>query len=464
MRKQIFYSNRYSKMLPFALLIILIVSLINCNTAAPSVSLPSELFFVWQSLPDLNIPADVGGRSENPEEETGMIRNAFREAYAEALLRGLSLNGVLGSDRVSPWPEAAPESWSQNWTNEDANPNSWGIDNLVLALGSFEALAELSELSGKEKASANVFSIHGPILDMYGKSAGYSRANGVAGYGVPLGETFYSKGAAVQRFSRGRMIIAPEGSRFSFEDDLFAYTIGNLEAEEINKEFGGRNIPLEVTNAFIYTWAFFMSEKEGTSDGPIIKVSFSKPWRLETGEMSVTVNGFYYKSYNKSQDVLVIIDAEQLPLRAHYLYGPFLKAILSNKRLSGLETQKKLGAAAGQGLGRSLADGFAVYGPPLSDPMPLPVSKIRELSSEPINYSDPADDAPELLFMEAQRFARGWIVIGPSAKPETFDDEYTILWAGEETERQPETERQVEIESQAEIDEPEEEELEEELE
>ena len=399
---------------------VVITILANCNSTVPTVHLPAELFFISQALPDMDIPAEVGGRSENPEDETGIIRNAFRDAYAEALLRDLNLIGVLGSDRVNPWPETAPESWSQNWTNEESFPNSWGIDNLVLALGKFEPLAELSE---KENAFAYVFSIHGPILDMYGKSAGYHRANGITGYGIPLGEVFYQNGSAVQRFSRGRMIIAPEGSRFSFEDDFFSFTIENLEQEEIDREFGGRNIPLDVSNAFIYTWAFFISDKESTSDGPIVKVSFSKPWNIEAGEGFITINGFYYKSYNKSHDVLVLIDSEHLPLRAHYLYGSFLKAILSNKPLHGMGTQKKLGSGTGTGLGRSLADGFAIYGPPLSDPLPLPVSKIRELSPKSFNDLEINDNPSDLLFMEAQRFARGWIVIKPSGETELHDDE-----------------------------------------
>ncbi|MCL1812452.1 MAG: hypothetical protein FWG29_02890 [Treponema sp.] len=430
----------------------LITALVNCNTTAPTVQLPAELFFISQTLPDLGIPAEVGGRSENPEDETGMLRNAFREAYAEALLRNLNLKGVLGSDRVSPWPEAAPESWSQNWVNEETILNSWGIDNLVLALGSFKFLAELSEFSGKEKAFAYIFSVHGPILDMYGKSAGYSRANGVTGYGIPLGETFYSDGAAVQRFSRGRMIIAPEGSRFSFEDELFTHMIENLEPEEIENEFGGKNIPLEVSNAFIYTWAFFISEQSGTSDGPIVKISFPKPWIIEAGEESITIKGFYYKSYNKSSEALVLIDSEQLPSRAHYLYGSFFKAILSNKRLPGLETQKKLGSGTGTGLGKSLADGFALYGPPLSDPLPLPASKIRELSPETFGSSEPADDPSGLLFLEAQRFARGWIVINPSKKSEAHDDEPAMIWINEEEEKNTKAEMQTETEIKTEYE------------
>ena len=398
---------------PLYCFFMLIILLIHCTTDAPVIHLPEELFFIPQPLPDLDIPVDVGGRTENPEDETGVIRNAFREAYAEALLRDLELTGVLGSDRVNPWPEAAPESWSQNWANAEKIPNSWGIDNLVLALGNFDALAGLSELAGKEKAFAYVHSVCGPILDMYGRSAGYNRSNGVVGYGVPLGEAVYSNGAAVQRFSRGRMIIAAEGSRFSFQDDSFTSLVENLSQDEMENEFEGRNIPREVSNAFIYAWAFFFSEQEGISDGPIVKVQFSRPWNLEAGEKTISVNGFYYKSYNHSHDVLVLIESPELPLRAHLLYGPFLNAIQSNKKLPGMEPEKKLGTSTGKGLGKSLADGFAIYGPPLSDPLPMPVSKA------PAH----ADENPGILFLEAQRFARGWIVAEPTKAETRYETE-----------------------------------------
>ena len=390
-----------SLVLPLALVLVLAGCTSSGVPAANSpVDSSAELFFSPALLPNLRIPAEAGGRTENPEDETGILKTAFCDAYMEALLRGVELTGVLGSDRCSPWPDTAPESWSQNWAIAESSPsiapNSWGMPNLVLALGNYPALAELPGISNAEKALGVVFTVYGPILDMYGKSGGYGRANGAAGYGVPLGELFFFEGAAVQRFSRGRMIIAKEGNRFAFQDDLLNYLLENLDSEERNKEFGGRNISQEETLAFAYAWAFSFSEKEGTSDGPIARVAFSKPWILEAGSEKIAVNGFYYKSYNKAQDVLVLLISENLPLRVHRLSGPILKTIISGKRLSGLGLQRKIGASAGSGLGKSLADGFAVYGPPLSDPLPFPNQNAK---------------TGEALFLEAQRFARGWIVV-----------------------------------------------------
>ena len=389
-----------SLVLPLALVLVLA----GCTSSSvPAVDSPEELYFSAAPLPDIDIPLETGGRTENPEDETGILITAFRDAYMEALFRGVELKGVLGSDRCSPWPDAAPESFSQNWAIAENSPsiapNSWGMPNLILALGNYPALAELPGISNAEKALGVVFTVYGPVLDMYGKSGGYGRANGAAGYGVPLGEIFFSKGAAVQRFSRGRMIISKEGNRFSFEDDVLNYLLENLTPEEMNREFGGRNISQEAELAFAYAWAFSFSEKEGISDGPIARAAFSKPWILEAGQKKIAVNGFYYKSYNKANDVLVLLISEDLPHRVHKLGGPFLKTILSSKRLSGLGLQRKIGASAGSGLGKLLADGFAVYGPPLSDPLPLPNQNA---------------ETGEALFLEAQRFARGWIVVKDS--------------------------------------------------
>jgi hypothetical protein len=234
---------------------------------------------------------------------------------------------------------------------------------------------------------------------------------------------YFSNGAAVQRFGRGRMIISKEGNRFSFEDDLFESTLENLNGEDMIREFGGKNISQAIINAFAYAWAFTFSEKEGIRDGPVNRVSFSKPWIMEAGAEKIAVNGFYYKSYNKARDVLVLLVSEQLPLRVHRLSGPVLQTILLGKKLPGLKTEKRMGGSSGSGLGSSLANGFALYGPPLSDPLPLPAEKIRELLSGESRHSGSAEYTgtehteplviPDVLFLEAQRFARGWIVSKP---------------------------------------------------
>jgi hypothetical protein len=389
--------------------VLLVLSLPGCNTTGvpsdfPAVDVTAEVYFVSRPLPGLSIPADVGARTENPADETGIINDAFREAYVEGLLREIPLMGVLGSDRVNPWPAAAPECFSQNWVSAEGEPNSWGIPNLVLALGNYH------DLAGGESGHYSVFTVSGQILDLYGKSAGYHGNNGAAGYGIPLGEVFFSDGMAVQRFSRGRMITDGKEGRFSFLPDTFTSLLESLSPEEKQREFSGSNIPPDVSSAFARAWAYTFSEREGNSDGPVTRVSFSRPWILHGETKEIPVKGFYYKSYNRENDVLVLLDAEELPLRARLLSGTYLQIIRSHKRLPGLSGHI-LGSAAGTGLGRSLTEGFAIYGPPLSDPLPIPAHTMPAHDEEAV---------PETFFLEAQRFARGWIVVkAPQMEAET---------------------------------------------
>lgn len=380
--------------------------------------MPAGLYFEAQDLPVLSMPIEIGARQENPVDEKGILYDNFRNAYLEALLRGVSLTGTLGSDRVNPWPADNPQSWSQNWASAEelSIDNSWGFSNLVLALGDYRLLGAAETDGNRDLIVAPVFAVYGPILDLYGKSTGYNRANGVVGYGVPVGEIFFSEGAAVQRFSRGRMIASREGGRFSFQQENTTSLLSRLSPERKASEFGGRGIPQEVANAFAYTWAFVFSEKEGTSDGPVVKVIFPKPWVFEAGSEEIVVKGFYYKSYNRGRDILVLADSDRLPTRAHILSGPILQAILSGKRLPGLGLERVLGKASGQGLRKSLTTGFALYGPPLSDPLPLPNKDAKDGD----------------LFLEAQRFARGWIVVKAPSKLTGPETGYYPDFAGEQ--------------------------------
>jgi hypothetical protein len=142
--------------------------------------------------------------------------------------------------------------------------------------------------------------------------------------------------------------------------------------------------------------------------------------------------------------VLVLLDSPQLPRRAHLLSGPFLDAILSQKRLPGLEVERRLGPTGGSGLGSSLAEGFALYCPPLSDPLPRPAANLRPTREGTRGGTPPYEDTPgesppadeglpgedtlgeaapgeaateaPPMFLQAQRFARGWMIANP---PET---------------------------------------------
>ena len=363
--------------------------ILSCGTGPGSTVVEEELFFAPRPLPDPASPPEAGARQTDSSGEEGILRSAFRDAYVEALFRGLPLEGVLGGDRVNPWPAESPVSWSQNWSSTNRESNSFGIPGLVLALGAYGV------------SGSPVYTVSGPVLNHYGTSSGMNRANGAAGYGIPLGEAFVSEGEMVQRFSRGMVIAGRDGARFSFGPDPAPGLLEKLSEEERQKEFGGRDLSPEQSAAFAHAWAFAFSVRQGDSDGPVGKVSFSRPWVLETQGESLTLDGFYYKSYNRGKDVLVLLSGEGLPLRPHLLSGPFLQAVLSRRRLSGLPLGRaSMGSPAGTGLGRSLAEGFALYGPPLSDSLPWP--------EIPVNPEAAEGEPP---FLEAQRFARGWIVL-----------------------------------------------------
>ena len=405
-----------AKIVFFVLLVcIIVITFAQCQNTAVNQSVletPEDLSFIFQALPDISIPFGVGIISGISEDETTtfytLLEKAFHEAYIQTLLQGIDLAGTMGSDYVDAWPRNEPLSWSQNWIHSEGSQefvqNSWGMPNLVLALGKYNSN------SGGEISNTMIFTVSGQFLELYGRSAGYNRANGVVGYGYPLEDAYVLQGTAVQRFNRGRMIIDAEGSRFSFQFDAMNSMLENLNPEEKNRQFSGNNIPEEVSNAFAHSWAFIFSEQDGESDGPVIRVAFSRPWILYAGEEQITINGFYYKSYNRGKDILVLTDSPQLPCRAYYLGGSILQLILSRRRLPGILLERPLGGITGSsGFGRSLAEGFAIYGPPLSNPLP----RFNE-----------GGESSEPLFLETQRFARGWISVRADSAYEEIQEEY----------------------------------------
>ena len=147
-------------------------------------SLRTDLLFIPSELPDLTIPPGVGTVSREPEEPAARLdpegrqelTESFRAGYREALLRDLPLIGVLGGDLVHGWPREDPSVWVQNWRSSRPRPQSWGIPSLLLSLADI----------GRRR----VFTVSGAILDHYGRVNQETGANGAAGYGPPLGDTF----------------------------------------------------------------------------------------------------------------------------------------------------------------------------------------------------------------------------------------------------------------------------------
>jgi hypothetical protein len=247
-------------------------------------------------------------------------------------------------------------------------------------------------LENHAETGGPVYTIHGRILHLYGLSAGRGGANGAAGYGVPLGEAFYENGGTAQRFSRGRITAGPEGDRFIPGDDPCLARLASLSPGERDREFGG--VPPAAGEAFARAWAFTFTDREGESDGPIVRLTCPKPWIIQTREEDIAVTGFYVKSYNQGKDALVLVEGPPLPFRARRLGGAILSLLLRREKLPGIEGKRPLGTASGGGpLARSLAAGLAIYGPPLSDPLPFPAEEGGEARRE------------------AQRFGRGWLVL-----------------------------------------------------
>ncbi|MDR2144309.1 MAG: hypothetical protein LBP29_08070, partial [Treponema sp.] len=172
---------------------------------------PQGFRFQPAPFPVLDIPPDVGTLSEYPFEDSGdSVALAFREAYVEALLRGLPLEGVLGGDRVHFWPNDNSPGRIQNWISSAEEANSWGFPGLVLAIGS----------AGNSGEAYRVYTVSGRILDRYGRSPGPNMENGAVGYGYPAGEVFFRDGAAVQYFSKGSIVADETGTVFVPSADL----------------------------------------------------------------------------------------------------------------------------------------------------------------------------------------------------------------------------------------------------
>jgi hypothetical protein len=313
-------------------------------------SVPPGFRFEEAAVPDLSIPPDVGSLSEFPGEGSAALTGAFTDAYRGALLRGLPLAGVLGGDRVHLWPASVAEGESQgriqNWQSAgETAKNSWGVPGLVLAIGSAETVSE----------NYRVFTVSGNILNQYGKNPAPHIGNGVAGYGYPLGETVYDNGKASQFFSGG--IISDDGGAAVFTPGA----AGGASGQRI-------------------------------SDGPAFQYNFDEPWNIETAGGTIAATGLTIETFDGGAAVAVAVRAEGLPQNPRLLAGPFLAAILKSEtvRLDGsVDLKRDVKVRASSAYLKALLEGFALYGLPLTDALPL---------------------KRESGFIEAQRFGRGWIL------------------------------------------------------
>jgi hypothetical protein len=282
------------------------------------------------------------------EDAKRAVAESFRRAYVEGLLRGLTLEGTLGGDLVHSWPPAAALSPAQNWRSRETAPNSWGMPSLVLAI--------------RGAVDGAVHIVRGGILDRYGQSGGRDRANGVAGYGAPLGEEFLYRDGIAQWFEHGLIRVDAAGRAF--------FEAGPPPAPPPDSagRYAGEDETIGAHFQQALRRAAYSNLPDLDADGPV--------WRLGIPETRVMPAGtLYYQTFNRGSVLLLLSHFPNIPLQTRTVSGPFLDAFLGNSAEADLE-------------GRLLW-ALASYGFPLTDAYPA------------LNHGS---------YREAQRFTRGWML------------------------------------------------------
>ncbi|GHV75869.1 hypothetical protein AGMMS49942_06900 [Spirochaetia bacterium] len=318
------------------------------------------------------------------EAEINALTESFRTAYIEERFRNPSLDGVLGGDFIHSWPTTAPLGRVQNWRDRDPSlaetPNTWGIPSLILAIRSMEG--------------NRVFTVRGAILNIYGKSAGRSGANGIAGYGAPEGDEFRYKGGIAQRFEYGLIYVGPDGKGGFIPGaapaalEALPETLGGTSTEADFREAWkrGRNSGLPPLNA----------------DGPALRLDFTgTPWEIPVDTAAagtIPIRALYYQSFNRGSVLFLLAQVPDFHTRI--IAGPFLDAFLSGRDhpLPGADAPPLFIPQPGvPGLRpedapfhEAVLRGLARYGLPLTDAVP----------------SGEGNGSP---FRETQRFSQGWM-------------------------------------------------------
>ena len=367
-----------------------------------------EMAFLPALFPSLEVPPGVGqitgDRRDRAASLSGKEKDAlsesYRTAYIDGLFRGFPLSGVLGGDLVHGWPDNNPSGWVQNWSTSAPQINSWGLPPLVLAIRGLRA--------EREMPGGRVFVVQGRILDQYGRSAGINRANGDMGYGSPRGYEFLSEGKVAQRFDLGLITVDSEGKG--------AFIPGEPPSLEFDPPsdlglFAGASSE-DIRAAFITAWKMALDRgiESMTSDGPGQYLSFTaSSWDFPGGE---TLEGLFIQSFNRRTILLVLANSPLLPPYPRFISSPFLEVLLSASRHSvpGGENLKPLDIkfSGGDGFARSLMRGLALYGIPLTDPVPVIEAARAESGSET------GEEGEAAIHRELQRFSRGWLS-GPAA-------------------------------------------------
>jgi hypothetical protein len=257
----------------------------------------------------------------------------FRHAFKAAFQRGVPLVGALGGDRIHYWSPGkgarSAGAFSQNLRNPEGSPNAWGLKELALAVRPF--------------AGRRVFIVDGPLLDAYGRGEGLGGANGITGYGAPVGEQYRTFSAVSQRFEYGLLSVGDDGKRsFMVEDapGVLAELAGLSAMVGRSEASGSTGLPAEAGAEFLASWLAAVNSGLPAA-GPDAPVFLVEP------KEGVVVSA-WVQVYGQGSWALVYPLDGTLPFsRALLLAPPFVEAFL--------------GAS-------SWNDAIAEYGIPLGDP------------------------------------------------------------------------------------------------
>jgi len=265
--------------------------------------------------------------------EKSQLTVQFRLAFKAVALRGVPLTGALGGDRVHYWSPGkgarSAGAFSQNLRNPEGRTNSWGLKELVLAVRPF--------------AGQRAFIVDGPLLDAYGRGEGLGGANGIAGYGAPIGEQYRTFSAVSQRFEYGLLSVGDDGKRsFLVEEAPGALSAAAGLASLVGRSdvSGSTGFPAEAGGEILASWLAAVNSglPAAMPDAPVFLV---EPKAGETVSVWIQV-------YGQGMWALVYpVDGKGALSRALLIAPPFLETFL--------------GAA-------SWNDAFSEYGIPLGDP------------------------------------------------------------------------------------------------
>jgi hypothetical protein len=329
------------------------------------------------------------------ENEKKALTESFRTAYIEGQLRQSSLEGVLGGDFVHGWPPGTPLSWVQNWRDRNDSPNTWGIPSLVLAIRGIKG--------------DTVFIVRGAILNMYGKSRGINGANGVAGYGAPLGEEFLYNGGLAQWFEHGLIHVDASGTE-AFIPNKPPISGEETSIPEAVGYFAGNDSAIR--DDFQKAWRRGMNSNLPylNPDGPVQRVDFSeKPWEVPGDSGTIRIDSLYFQSFNQGGILFLLGRSGDAPFQTRIITGPFLNAFLAGKDnpLPGTGTSSASipETVPPGGVTGALLQGLDLYGIPLTDAYPV---------------------AERGTYRETQRFSRGQMSYDAPILPSTSAASFSI--------------------------------------